>query len=256
MPRARQPQLSNDNSSPRQACRACLGAISAPDSGACLGARRRSHLSPRQRRPPSHSGPNALLGRDAGHLEVTRRRFGNAALFSANRPAAIADALKQALFLRVALEEQSRRLAQDLRRQHSSALDRLPAMLLTQRSISGGHTRVLRITQHPFPADSVVRRDVIDLTGHGYDVDVVCANGPDRDDAVADSPSLRIYRIPISHRRGRAIRYPLEHLAFSLGAFGLAAALGARRRYATVQVDNLPDFLVFAAAIPAFAAPG
>ncbi|HKA50983.1 MAG TPA: glycosyltransferase [Candidatus Dormibacteraeota bacterium] len=183
-------------------------------------------------------------------IDGLRRRFGTAALFSANRPAAMADALGQALFQRVALEEQSRRLAQDLRRQHSSALDRLRAMLLSQRSISGGHTRVLRITQHPFPADSVVRRDVIDLTAHGYDVDVVCAAGPDRDDVVADSPSLRIYRIPISHRRGRAIRYPLEYLAFFLGAFGLAAALGSRRRYATVQVDNLPDFLVFAAAIP------
>jgi glycosyltransferase involved in cell wall biosynthesis len=46
------------------------------------------------------------------------------------------------------------------------------------------------------------------------------------------------------------VRYGLEYGAFFAAAFGLAAWLGLRRRYDAVQVDNLPDSLVFAAAVP------
>jgi glycosyltransferase involved in cell wall biosynthesis len=110
--------------------------------------------------------------------------------------------------------------------------------------------RVLRITQHPFPADSIVRRDVVELAGRGFEVDVVCAAGGREDPEAVGWAGVRVHRLPIRHRRGSAIRYPLEYAAFFLAAFAVAGALGLRRRYAAVQVDNLPDLLVFAAAIP------
>jgi glycosyltransferase involved in cell wall biosynthesis len=110
---------------------------------------------------------------------------------------------------------------------------------------------VLRITQHPFPDDSIVRRDVLELVERGLEVDVVCAAGPAQADPVpVDAAGLRVYHIPIRHRRGNPIRYPLEYLAFFLAAFAVASVLGLRRRYAAVQVDNLPDLLVLAGLVP------
>jgi glycosyltransferase involved in cell wall biosynthesis len=41
----------------------------------------------------------------------------------------------------------------------------------------------------------------------------------------------------------------LEYAAFLVAAFGIASVLGVRRRCAAVQVDNLPDLLVFAGAV-------
>jgi len=111
--------------------------------------------------------------------------------------------------------------------------------------------RVLRITQHPFPADSIVRRDVLELLGRGIDVDIVCAACPGPDDPMpAGAGRLAVYPVPIRHRRGSALRYPLEYTAFFLAAFAVATFLGLRRRYATVQVDNLPDLLVLAGLVP------
>jgi len=178
-----------------------------------------------------------------------RGRFGGAALFAENRPAAMAGALRQALAERPELERRSSQLADELRRQHVVALDRLRGLLAGAEGPEPCR-RVLRITQHPFPADSIVRRDVLELTARGIAVDVVCPVNPVRDDDVIDrATGLRVYRIPIRHRRGSAIRYVFEYAAFFVAAFGIATVLGVRRRYVVVQVDNLPDLLVFAGAV-------
>ena len=183
-------------------------------------------------------------------LAGLRERFGAAALFARNEPPAMAAALRQALAARPELERRSRLLAGELRRQHALAVDRLRG-LLDEPWGRERSRRVLRITQHPFPADSIVRRDVLELTARGFEVDVVCAPGPGRDEPL-DSGAARpnVYRIPIRHRRGSAIRYPFEYAAFFLATFAVTSVLGLRRRYAAVQVDNLPDLLVFAGAVP------
>ena len=179
-----------------------------------------------------------------------RGRFGGAALFAENRPAAMAGALRQALAERPERERRSRLLADELRRQHVIAIDRLREILAGADAPEPGRC-VLRITQHPFPADSIVRRDVLELTARGLEVDVVCPANPVGDDEVNNSATgLRVYRIPMRHRRGSAIRYVLEYAAFLVAAFGIASVLSVRRRYAAVQVDNLPDLLAFAGAVP------
>jgi glycosyltransferase involved in cell wall biosynthesis len=123
--------------------------------------------------------------------------------------------------------------------------------MIAARRAGERRRRVLRITQHPFPDDSIVRRDVLELAARRCDVDVVCAAGPARDDlAPTGAVGVHVYRIPIRHRRGCAIRYPLEYTAFFLAALAVASVLGLRRRYAAVQVDNLPDLLVFAGVVP------
>jgi glycosyltransferase involved in cell wall biosynthesis len=65
----------------------------------------------------------------------------------------------------------------------------------------------------------------------------------------ADRERLRVYRIPLNHRRSAPLRYVFEYLAFLAAATPLSWWLSMRRRYSVVQVDTLPDILVFAALV-------
>jgi glycosyltransferase involved in cell wall biosynthesis len=180
-------------------------------------------------------------------LEGLRRRFGAGARFAENRPEAMAAAVRRALDDRAELAGRSARLAGELRAQRQRAMARL------RRVLAGDSpTRVLRVTQHPFPDDSIVRRDVLELLRQGHHVDVVCAAGPPgtATEDLGRPPGLRVRRVPVRHRRRPLVRYPLEYAAFFLSALAVVSWLGLRRRYAVVQVDNLPDALVFAAAVP------
>lgn len=182
-------------------------------------------------------------------LPGLRARFGKGALFAANRPEAMATALQRALADLDRLAVCSRVMAEELRQQRVEALARLQAMLKWFRMEPAG--RVLRITQHPFPEMPVIKGDISELLAGGYEVDVICSAGWCGNEHVARrEPGLRVYCIPIKRRRRPLIRYPFEYLGFFLAALVLATALGARRRYAAVQVDNLPDSLVFSAVVP------
>jgi glycosyltransferase involved in cell wall biosynthesis len=178
-------------------------------------------------------------------LAGLRERFGDVAVFASNQPGELAAAIRMALARRPELEERSREAAGDLRRGHAQAVDRLRAMLTTETR------RVLRITRHPFPADPIVRRDVIELAALGFEVDVVCAGGPDEEaSGIGPGARPRVHRIAIRHRRGGPLGYLVQYGAFLGAATAVAGWLALRRRYETVQVDNLPDLLVFAAAVP------
>ena len=187
-----------------------------------------------------------LVLSDLGGL---RARFGKGALFAANRPEAMAAALRQALADQDRLTRRSRSLAEELRCQRSAALGKLRMMIETAQAAPTG--RVLRITQHPFPEMPVLRRDVLELLSDGYEVDLICSAGWTTDDRIrGHQPGLRVFRVPIRHRRRPLIRYPLEYAGFFFAALALASLLGLRRRYAAVQVDNLPDSLVFSGVVP------
>jgi glycosyltransferase involved in cell wall biosynthesis len=98
--------------------------------------------------------------------------------------------------------------------------------------------------------DPRVEREARALVADGFVVDVLCARDPwDRPDS--GTPGIVVERLPVWRRRGRGpLLQLLEYLAFlALSAFR-AGVLQVRHRYRTVQVHNLPDFLVFAALIP------
>jgi hypothetical protein len=109
--------------------------------------------------------------------------------------------------------------------------------------------RVLVIRQHYFPLDIRVRREVEALRSAGHEVDVIC---------VARSGErwrerwggVRIVRIPFDLRHGGSVSYILKYGVFAVVAGMLAAALHLRRRYGLVQVNSLPDTLVFSALVP------
>jgi glycosyltransferase involved in cell wall biosynthesis len=112
--------------------------------------------------------------------------------------------------------------------------------------------RHLMIVHNHWP-DPRVEREARALVADGFVVDVLCARDP-YDVPDPGTPGIVVERLPVWRRRGRGpVLQMLEYLAF----LGLAAVrtgvLQVRHRYRTVQVHNLPDFLVFAAIVPKLA---
>lgn len=108
---------------------------------------------------------------------------------------------------------------------------------------------VLIIRQHHVPLDPRVRKELYALLDAGYRVDVLCTRGPGEPWYERDT-AMRIIRFPLFHRRGGVPGFLLEYLLFFVAAFVAAGLLALVRRYRVVQVNTLPDVLVFAAAIP------
>ena len=99
--------------------------------------------------------------------------------------------------------------------------------------------------------DPRVRRELRALLDAGHSVDVICTRGeteaaPDRD----PNDRLTVHRLPMTHRRTGVARYLFEYIAFPLMATACLIWLDRRRRFDVIQVNTLPDWLVFAAGGP------
>jgi glycosyltransferase involved in cell wall biosynthesis len=110
--------------------------------------------------------------------------------------------------------------------------------------------RVCIVRQGFFPLDTRVRREVHALAGAGHEVDVICVRRPGqrRRERLG---RVTAYRLPLPLQRsdGRG-RYLVQYAAFGLAATLLCSLLHLRRRWQVVQVNSMPDALVFAAAVP------
>jgi glycosyltransferase involved in cell wall biosynthesis len=109
--------------------------------------------------------------------------------------------------------------------------------------------RVLVLRHARFPDDPTVRKEVRALVARGAEVDVVCLRGRGEPWRSTDE-GARVHRLPLTHRRGGVLRYLGEYVAGFAGMFAAAAWLHLRRRHAVVQVNTMPDALVFAALVP------
>ena len=61
---------------------------------------------------------------------------------------------------------------------------------------------------------------------------------------------IRMIRVPMRRKRAGPARYLFDYAAFFSVALPTVANLHLRHRYALVQVNTMPDFLVFAALVP------
>ena len=95
-----------------------------------------------------------------------------------------------------------------------------------------------------------VQREAMALVDRGHDVHVICLRGTgERRRAQIDG--VMITRLPVARHRGRGfLSQLLEYLMFFTLATVSLTVMHLRRRFDTIQAHNLPDFLVFAAAIP------
>jgi len=110
-------------------------------------------------------------------------------------------------------------------------------------------SRILVIRQHYYPQDPRVRREVKVLVQLGHEVDIIClARAGERPRERCDGVNIR--RISLRRHQGGTARYLLEYGAFGILAAVLAGWLQLRQRYDLVQVNSIPDTLIFAAVVP------
>jgi glycosyltransferase involved in cell wall biosynthesis len=99
-----------------------------------------------------------------------------------------------------------------------------------------------------------VQREAEALIGHGYEVNVICARRHG-EAATDEHRGVRIYREEqhwpghLAQKKGLVSDF-LRYLRFFLSATLRLTCLHRQRHYDTIQVHNLPDFLVFCALIP------
>jgi len=176
-----------------------------------------------------------------------RTHFGSAALLCAAGPEAIADALQRGLESTTVLSRRSSRLRRRLSDERRRAVERLKAALLAAPAARAARRSVLVVTEHTYPFHPIIRRNVDELLAQGAEIDLVCMASTNVPSWKADHPGLRVHHIRLDHRRSPALRYLFEYVVFFMAALPIVCALSLRRRFTVVQVDNLPDFLVFVA---------
>jgi glycosyltransferase involved in cell wall biosynthesis len=105
------------------------------------------------------------------------------------------------------------------------------------------------IVRHNYYPDTHVRRDAEALVQAGYDVSVIALRRPNQP-ARETLNGVDVHRMPVSHQRGSVLRYAWEYGAFAFLAFLQVTLLHLRKRFRIVEVDNMPDVLMFTAIVP------
>lgn len=111
-----------------------------------------------------------------------------------------------------------------------------------------GHASFCIIRQDVYP-DGHVSRDAEALVQAGNQVTVIALRHPGQPWRECLN-GVEVYRVPLQHQRGSLLRYVWEYSAFFVLAAGLVTALHVRRAFQVVEIDNLPDVLVFSAFVP------
>ncbi len=101
------------------------------------------------------------------------------------------------------------------------------------------------LVQNVYDADSRVRRKAEALVAAGYSVDVLALAAADGKKTYT-LDGVNIYTVSLRKKRGSLARYIYEYAVFFLWAFVRVFLLMRRRRYAVIDVNTLPDFLIFA----------
>ena len=103
------------------------------------------------------------------------------------------------------------------------------------------------LLQNPYDIDMRVRRKAEALVAAGYAVDVLALRAG-RTERTYTLNGVKVYTLGLGKKRGSLARYVFEYVAFFAWALVRLPLLMLRARYAVVDVNTLPDFLIFAAA--------
>jgi len=109
------------------------------------------------------------------------------------------------------------------------------------------------IVRHSFyPFELNVKREAEALLEDGFRVHVICLR--DRGESARESvDGVEVHRLPVGHRRGRIARYLFEYNAFFVLASFKLMSLDLKHRFRAIQVNTMPDYLVFATLVPKLA---
>ena len=101
------------------------------------------------------------------------------------------------------------------------------------------------LVQNPYDGDVRVRRKAEALVAAGYAVDVLALRTSDTKKTYTLN-GVNVYTLGLGKKRGTLLRYVFEYIAFFVWAFVRLSLRMPQRRYAVVDVNTLPDFLIFA----------
>ncbi len=106
------------------------------------------------------------------------------------------------------------------------------------------------IVRHSFyPFELNVKREAEALVADGYQVHVICLR--DEGEATYEmAGEVHVHRLPVGHQRGKILRYLWEYNAFFALAGWKLLRLHGKHRFRAIQVNTMPDYLVFCTLIP------
>lgn len=100
-----------------------------------------------------------------------------------------------------------------------------------------------------YPDDMLVRREAEALREMGFAVEVFCLrNQGERAHEVVDG--IRVHRLPLRREKRGAARNLYEYAAFFVLAAVSLTVAHLRQPFTVIQVNSMPDFLVFATLLP------
>jgi glycosyltransferase involved in cell wall biosynthesis len=106
------------------------------------------------------------------------------------------------------------------------------------------------VVQNPYEIDIRVRRKAEALVAAGYTVDAIALRSSHSPSKSYMVDGVRVHTISLGKMRGTLLRYLFEYIAFFFAASFKLVSLMRQRSYDFIDVNTLPDFLVFAAWYP------
>ncbi len=113
--------------------------------------------------------------------------------------------------------------------------------------------RVCLIRQSIYPLDLLARREAETLCQAGLETHVICLEKLEKDSGGRRKEiinGVHVHRLPVRRKKTNALRYVFEYFSFAFLASLLVTVLHIRHRFAVIQVNTMPDFLVFATILP------
>lgn len=113
--------------------------------------------------------------------------------------------------------------------------------------------RVCLIREAMYPLDLLVRREAETLCQAGFQTHVICLKTLERD---VERPrhevvnGVQVHRLPVKRKKTNLFRYAFEYFSFAALAAVWVSALHLKHRFNIIQVNTMPDFLVFASLVP------
>ncbi len=104
--------------------------------------------------------------------------------------------------------------------------------------------KVCTIVQEYYPKDIRIMKQTKELLKNGISISIICLRDRNQP-AYEQKNGLHIYRLNIRKKRGSKLRYISEYFLFFISAFLKLNILDIQNDYDVIQINNLPDFLVF-----------
>jgi glycosyltransferase involved in cell wall biosynthesis len=102
------------------------------------------------------------------------------------------------------------------------------------------------LVQNYYEIDIRVRRKAEALVAAGYIVDVLALASSFKKEKNYTLNGVNVQTLNLGKKRGSLLRYAYEYAAFFFWCFFKLFCLMSYRKYGIIDVNNLPDFLVFA----------